>query len=102
MTTIRIWKVSCSDMTLGILFYSHLMCSGGVVSVVAMWRNCSRGCLCVVQGAFGFPAGFSLLGLVFLKKLFTFFSIFSLLAIFASFSELPNLWCFFLFLSLNF
>ena len=46
--TIRIWKVSCSDMTLGIPFYSHLMRNGGAVSVVATWRIPSGGYLCVV------------------------------------------------------
>ena len=67
------------------------MRSGGIVHVMDTKHILTGGCLCLVQKAFSFPVGFSLLGLVFKKKLFAFFSIFSLLAIFASFSELPNL-----------
>ena len=73
MMTIRIWKVSCSDMTLGIPFYSHLMRSGGAVSVVATWHIPSGGYLCVVRGAFGFPTSFQFSRLGFLKTSHFFF-----------------------------
>ena len=102
MMTIRIWKVSCSDMTLGIPFYSHLMRSGGAVSVMATWRIPSGGYLCVVRGAFGFPASFQFSRLGFLKNFSLFLSSsspfhLSLFSYFYAFSKLFILWCFSLF-----
>ena len=47
-----------SNVTLRIPFYPHLMRSGSAVRVVAAWHILSGGCLCFVQGTFGFPAGF--------------------------------------------
>ena len=44
----KIWKVFCSNVTLGIPFHSHLMHSGGVVHIVASWHAPSGGCLCLV------------------------------------------------------
>ena len=99
MTIIRIWKVFCSDVTLGISFHSHLKCSGDAIHVVATWRAPSGGCLCLVRGAFGFPTGFQFSKLGFLKN----FSLFpsssspfrlSSFSHFCAFFELFNLWCF--------
>ena len=68
MTIIRIWKVFCLDVTLGIPFHSHLMCSGGVIHVVATWHAPSGGCLCLFRGAFGFPTSFQFSKIDFLKN----------------------------------
>ena len=65
MTIVRMWKVSCSDVTLGIPFCSHLMCSGGVVRVVAIWRAPSGRCLCLIRELLVFPLVFSFSGSIF-------------------------------------
>ena len=68
MTTTRRCKVFSSNVTLGIPFHSHLMRSGSAIRVMATWHILTSGCLCLVWGAFGFPAGFQFPRLGFFKN----------------------------------
>ena len=70
MTISRIWKVICSNVTLEILFYLHLMRSDAVVHVVVMWCILSGGWHRFVWGTFGSPLVFSVPSLAFKLLIF--------------------------------